>query len=228
MVTPPPVADPGEVIPVNKPLTWTSFDVVKKLKGIIKAKKIGHAGTLDPLVTGLLVICTGKKTKTIPMIQDAEKEYTGTFFLGATTPSFDKETEHDKEFPIDHITREMVDEAVSKLTGPIMQVPPMHSAVKKDGKRAYEIARKGETVELAAKPVIIKEFEITGYQLPEIHFRIVCTKGTYIRSLARDLGELLHNGAHLTALCRTRIGEYKLSEAFEIEELREKYKKEVL
>ena len=223
MVTPPPVGDLGEVIPVNKPLTWTSFDVVKKLKGIIKAKKIGHAGTLDPLATGLLVICTGKKTKTISLIQEAEKEYIGTFYLGATTPSFDKETEHDHVFPIGHITREMVDEAVSRLTGPIMQVPPMHSAVKKDGKRAYEIARKGETVELAAKPVVIKEFEITGFQLPEIHFRIVCTKGTYIRSLARDLGLLLNNGAYLTSLCRTRIGAYKLSEAFEIEDIRSKY-----
>ena len=161
--------------------------------------------------------------KTISLIQEAEKEYIGTFYLGATTPSFDKETEHDHVFPIGHITREMVDEAVSRLTGPIMQVPPMHSAVKKDGKRAYEIARKGETVELAAKPVVIKEFEITGFQLPEIHFRIVCTKGTYIRSLARDLGLLLNNGAYLTSLCRTRIGAYKLSEAFEIEDIRSKY-----
>lgn len=218
-----PIPDPGEVFLIDKPLTWTSFDVVKKMKGILKAKKIGHAGTLDPLATGLLVVCSGKKTKTIPVIQDAEKEYTGTFYIGATTPSFDKETEFDEEFDTKHITAEVLGVAVASLTGPLMQVPPMHSAVKFNGKRAYEIARKGETVELAAKPIIIKEFEITRFELPEVDFRIVCTKGTYIRSIARDLGKALNSGAHLTALCRTRIGSYKLIDAITIDDLRAKY-----
>ena len=217
------IPDPGEVFLIDKPLTWTSFDVVKKMKGILKSKKIGHAGTLDPLATGLLVVCTGKKTKTIPIIQDAEKEYTGTFYLGATTPSFDKETEFDQEFDTKHITVEVLENAVASLTGPLMQVPPMHSAVKFNGKRAYEMARKGETVELAAKPIIIKEFEITRFELPEVDFRIVCTKGTYIRSIARDLGKALHSGGHLTALCRTRIGSYKLIDAITIEDLKAKH-----
>ena len=192
------------------------------MKGILKAKKIGHAGTLDPLATGLLVVCSGKKTKTIPVIQDAEKEYTGTFYIGATTPSFDRETEFDQEFETKHITAEVLEDAVATLTGPLLQVPPMHSAVKFNGKRAYEMARKGETVELAAKPIIIKEFEITRFELPEIDFRIVCTKGTYIRSIARDLGKALNSGGHLTALCRTRIGSYKLIDAITIDELRAK------
>ena len=216
------IPDPGEVFLIDKPLTWTSFDVVKKMKGILKAKKIGHAGTLDPLATGLLVVCTCKKTKTIPIIQDAEKEYTGTIYIGATTPSFDKETEFDQEFETDHINLEVLNTAVKSLTGPLMQVPPMHSAVKLNGKRAYELARKGETVELAAKPIIIKEFEITRFKLPEVDFRIVCTKGTYIRSIARDLGKALHSGAHLTALCRTRIGSYTLKNAVTIDDLKAK------
>jgi tRNA pseudouridine55 synthase len=216
------IPDPGEVFLIDKPLTWTSFDVVKKMKGILKSKKIGHAGTLDPLATGLLVVCTGKKTKTIPIIQDAEKEYTGTIYIGATTPSFDKETEFDQEFETDHINFEVLNIAVKSLTGPLMQVPPMHSAVKLNGKRAYELARKGESVELAAKPIIIKEFEITRFELPEVDFRIVCTKGTYIRSIARDLGKALHSGAHLTALCRTRIGSYTLKNAVTIDDLKAK------
>jgi tRNA pseudouridine55 synthase len=216
------IPEPGEVFLIDKPLTWTSFDVVKKMKGILKAKKIGHAGTLDPLATGLLVVCTGKKTKTIPTIQEAEKEYTGTIYIGATTPSFDKETEFDQEFETDHINLAFLNTAVNSLTGPLMQVPPMHSAVKLNGKRAYELARKGETVELAAKPIIIKEFEIMRFELPEVDFRIVCTKGTYIRSIARDLGKALHSGAHLTALCRTRIGSYTLKNAVTIDDLKAK------
>jgi tRNA pseudouridine55 synthase len=216
------IPDPGEVFLIDKPLTWTSFDVVKKMKGILKSKKIGHAGTLDPLATGLLVVCTGKKTKTIPIIQDAEKEYTGTIYIGATTPSFDKETEFDQEFETDHVNLKVLNIAVKSLTGPLMQVPPMHSAVKLNGKRAYELARKGESVELAAKPIIIKEFEITRFELPEVDFRIVCTKGTYIRSIARDLGKALHSGAHLTALCRTRIGSYTLKNAVTIDDLKAK------
>ena len=207
----------GEVLLVNKPLTWTSTDVVRKLKGLLKAKKIGHAGTLDPLATGLLIICTGKKTKTIPFIQDEEKEYTGTFYLGATTPSFDKETEHDATFDVSGITKEQIMEAVDKLKGHQLQTPPMFSAVKVNGKRAYAMARKGETVELKSKPIEIKEFEISRIELPEIDFRIVCTKGTYIRSIARDLGGLLNNGAYLIKLVRTRIGQHMLTEASEIE-----------
>jgi tRNA pseudouridine55 synthase len=207
----------GEVLLVNKPLTWTSTDVVRKLKGILKVKKIGHAGTLDPLATGLLIICTGKKTKTIPFIQDEEKEYTGTFYLGATTPSFDKETEHDSTFDVSGITNEQIMEAVDKLKGHQLQTPPMFSAVKVNGKRAYAMARKGETVELKSKPIEIKEFEISRIELPEIDFRIVCTKGTYIRSIARDLGGLLNNGAYLIKLVRTRIGQHMLTEASEIE-----------
>jgi tRNA pseudouridine55 synthase len=221
----PPVSD-GEVILVNKPLTWTSTDVVRKLKGILKVKKIGHAGTLDPLASGLLIICTGKKTKTIPYIQDEEKEYTGTFYLGATTPSFDKETEHDSTFDISEISNEQILEAVEKLKGHQLQTPPMFSAVKVNGKRAYAIARQGETVELKSKPIEIKEFEISRIELPEIDFRIVCTKGTYIRSIARDLGVLLQNGAYLTKLVRTRIGPHLLSEASEIESFKLKINEE--
>ncbi len=210
----------GQVLLINKPLTWTSTDVVRKLKGILKVKKIGHAGTLDPLATGLLIICTGKKTKTIPFIQEEEKEYTGTFYLGATTPSFDKETEHDSTFDISCITPEQIINIVEKLKGPQMQTPPMFSAVKVNGKRAYTIARKGETVELKSKQIEIKEFEIVRIELPEIDFRIVCTKGTYIRSIARDLGLLLNNGAYLIKLCRTRIGQYVLTESSEIEDFK--------
>jgi len=221
----PPVSD-GEVILVNKPLTWTSTDVVRKLKGILKVKKIGHAGTLDPLATGLLIICTGKKTKTIPYIQDEEKEYTGTFYLGATTPSFDKETEHDSTFDISEISNEQILEAVEKLKGHQLQTPPMFSAVKVNGKRAYAMARQGETVELKSKPIEIKEFEISRIELPEIDFRIVCTKGTYIRSIARDLGVLLQNGAYLTKLVRTRIGPHLLTEASEIESFKFKIDEE--
>jgi len=221
----PSVSD-GEVILVNKPLTWTSTDVVRKLKGILKVKKIGHAGTLDPLATGLLIICTGKKTKTIPYIQDEEKEYTGTFYLGATTPSFDKETEHDSTFDISEISNEQILEAVEKLKGHQLQTPPMFSAVKVNGKRAYAMARQGETVELKSKPIEIKEFEISRIELPEIDFRIVCTKGTYIRSIARDLGVLLQNGAYLTKLVRTRIGPHLLTEASEIESFKFKIDEE--
>jgi tRNA pseudouridine55 synthase len=210
----------GQVLLLNKPLNWTSTDVVRKLKGILKVKKIGHAGTLDPLATGLLIICTGKKTKTIPFIQEEEKEYTGTFYLGATTPSFDKETEHDATFDISGITSEQIMNVVEKLKGPQMQTPPMYSAVKVNGKRAYAMARKGETVELKSKQIEIKEFEIIRIELPEIDFRIVCTKGTYIRSIARDLGLLLNNGAYLIKLCRTRIGQHLLTESSEIEDFK--------
>jgi tRNA pseudouridine55 synthase len=208
----------GEVFLVNKPLQWTSFDVVRKLKNILKAKKIGHAGTLDPLATGLLVVCTERKTKTIQFIQDAEKEYSGTFYLGATTPSFDLETEVDERFETGHITPELLQETLKNFIGEIEQVPPMHSAVKFNGERAYKIARRGDVAELRSKNISIKVFEITRFELPEIDFRIVCSKGTYIRSLARDLGLALGSGAHLTALSRDRIGDFLLSKARTIEQ----------
>jgi tRNA pseudouridine55 synthase len=215
----------GIVLLMNKPLEWTSFDVVKKVKWMIKAKKAGHAGTLDPLATGLLIICTEKKTKNISEIQDAEKEYTGTFYIGATTPSFDLETARDREFPIEHLKEEDVRKAFLKYTGNIDQIPPMHSAIKTGGQRAYKIARRGDHVELKSRPLFIKEFELTRCELPEVDFRIVCSKGTYIRALARDIGESLGVGAHLTALCRTRIGPYFLTDAFTIADLEAKYPK---
>ena len=210
------------VLLMNKPLTWTSFQLVKKVKWLIRAKKVGHAGTLDPLATGLLVICTGKKTKTIETIQAAEKEYTGTFYIGATTPSFDLETERDAEFDISHITEEKVREVFQQHIGEIMQVPPMHSAVKLNGQRAYKLARRGEMAELRAKPLVIKTFELTRYALPEVDFKVVCSKGTYIRALARDIGLALGAGAHLTALCRTRIGDYLLTDALTVADLEAK------
>jgi tRNA pseudouridine55 synthase len=220
----------GEVILINKPLTWTSFQVVNKLKYSIKnhsslsengkriQPKIGHAGTLDPLATGLLIVCTGKQTKNINLYQAREKEYTGTFFIGATTPCFDLEKPVDATFPTDHITDEMIQEATKQFTGTIMQIPPLFSAVKVDGKRAYDIARAGKTAEIKPKEISISVFEITRIALPEVDFRVVCSKGTYIRSLARDFGEALQSGAHLTALCRTRIGEYRLESAQTIEQ----------
>ncbi|CAN5641714.1 tRNA pseudouridine(55) synthase TruB [soil metagenome] len=212
------IPDEGMVILINKPYRWTSFDVVRKLKRLLNVKKVGHAGTLDPLATGLLVVCTGRKTKTIDQIQAAEKEYTGTFYIGASTPSFDLETAVDHQFDISAITHEMVSQATLKFIGTIDQVPPMHSAVKVDGKRAYTLARSGDTTTaLKAKQITIKEFELTRIALPEVDFRIVCSKGTYIRSIARDLGLELGVGGHLTALVRTRIGEYKLTDAQDIE-----------
>jgi tRNA pseudouridine55 synthase len=215
----------GVVFLMNKPLKWTSFDVVNKVRWLSKAKKVGHAGTLDPLATGLLILCTGKKTKTIEQIQAAEKEYTGTFFLGATTPSFDLETEIDQKFDISHITEADIRKAIQKFTGTIQQVPPMHSAIKLGGKRAYTAARSGQTMDLQPRELFIREFELTGCELPFIHFRVVCSKGTYIRSLARDLGKELGVGAYLYALCRTRIGDYSLSDAYTIEQVIEYYQK---
>jgi len=212
----------GEVLLIDKPLKWTSFDVVNKVRWLIKSKlkittKVGHAGTLDPLASGLLILCTGKLTKQINTYQDQEKEYTGTFYLGATTPSFDLETEVNEQFPIHSISEQNILEATSQFTGTIQQVPPLFSAKRILGERAYEKARRGETMEIQAREVTIKEFEITSIQLPEIHFRVVCTKGTYIRSLARDFGKALGNGAYLKALCRTRIGEFNLKNAMEMD-----------
>jgi tRNA pseudouridine55 synthase len=216
-----PIAELGQVILINKPLTWTSFDVVKKLKFALKVKKIGHAGTLDPLATGLLIICSGKKTKEIDSYQAQEKEYTGTLILGKTTPSIDLETEVNAEFPVEHITEQMVYDTTKKFLGEIEQVPPIFSAIKIDGKRAYKKARKGETeadVEIKSRKVTISVFEITGIQFPEVSFRIVCSKGTYIRSLVRDFGLALQSGAYMSSLCRTRIGDFKLEDASTIEE----------
>lgn len=220
----------GEVILIHKPLTWTSFQVVNKMKYLIKhhpsliadgkrvQPKIGHAGTLDPLATGLLIVCTGKQTKNIEQYQAQEKEYTGTFHIGATTACFDLEKEIDAHYPTEHITPELIQEATKKFIGKIQQTPPLYSAVKIDGKRAYDIARAGKTAEIKPKEIVITEFEITRIALPEVDFRVVCSKGTYIRSLARDFGEELKSGAHLTALCRTRIGNYLLKDAMSLEE----------
>ena len=209
---------PDQLILVNKPLRWTSFDVVHKLRRILKIKKIGHAGTLDPLATGLLIICTGKMTKQIDGYQAQEKEYSGTFTLGQTTPSFDLETEVSAAVSVGHLTSEQLEICRKKFIGTILQTPPLHSAIKIDGKRAYEFARKGVERELKSREVLISEFE-WKLELPIIHFRVVCSKGTYIRSLARDVGETLGVGAHLSSLCRTRIGNFKLEDAKTIEQI---------
>jgi tRNA pseudouridine55 synthase len=209
----------GRVLLFDKPYKWTSFDVVGKVRALLRHRlglkkvKIGHAGTLDPLATGLLIICTGKLTKSIARFQDMEKEYTGTFFLGKTTPSFDLETIPDQEFPYAHITREMAIGATGNLTGKIEQEPPLFSAKKIEGERAYEHARRGEDTRLKAKKVEVTVFEITRFELPEVDFRVVCSKGTYIRALARDFGRTLGSGAYLKTLCRVRIGEFGLQDA---------------
>ncbi|RYY10357.1 MAG: tRNA pseudouridine(55) synthase TruB, partial [Cytophagaceae bacterium] len=209
----------GVVLLLDKPLTWTSFDVVRKVKNTLRPRKIGHAGTLDPLATGLLILCTGKKTKEIDQIQAQEKEYEGTFRLGQTTPSFDLETPVDAEQPYAHLTEAEIQAAVATFLGKIEQIPPVFSAVKVDGKRAYELARKGEQAEIKSKTVEIKAFELTRIALPDLDFRIVCSKGTYIRSLARDLGAALGCGAHLTRLVRTRIGEHRLADAWTVADI---------
>ena len=209
----------GEVLLLNKPLTWTSFDVVRKVKNALRPRKIGHAGTLDPLATGLLVLCTGKKTKEIDQIQAQEKEYEGTFRLGQTTPSFDLETALDAEHPYQHLTAADLEAAAAAFVGEIEQTPPLFSAVKVEGKRAYELARSGQEAVIKPKTVTIKTFELTRVALPEVDFRVVCSKGTYIRSLARDLGAALNCGAHLTRLVRTRIGDYRLADAWTIEQV---------
>ncbi|MFM6953907.1 MAG: tRNA pseudouridine(55) synthase TruB, partial [Sphingobacteriaceae bacterium] len=202
----------GEMLLINKPLTWTSFDVVGKIRNTLKPLKlkVGHAGTLDPLATGLLIICTGKLTKKIDEFQAQEKEYTGTFTLGATTPSYDLETTVDEQFPTEHLTEKAIHGATAQFCGQIAQFPPPHSAIKMGGERIYLKARRGETVELKARHVEIRTFEITRIALPEVDFRVVCSKGTYIRSLAHDFGKALGSGAYLSALCRTRSGNYSL------------------
>lgn len=211
----------GQVLLINKPLEWTSFDVVQKLRNIIRIKKIGHAGTLDPLATGLLIICTGKFTKRINEFMAQEKEYTGTFTLGATTPTYDLESEPENLKPFDHLTEEEIRNATGKFTGEILQVPPAHSAIKVGGKRVYELARQGKEVKLEPRKVTIKEFEITKTELPVVYFRVVCSTGTYIRSLANDFGEALGCGAYMSSLCRTRIGEFLVKNAQTIEDIQE-------
>ena len=211
----------GELLLINKPYKWTSFDVVGKIRNSLKPLKlkVGHAGTLDPLATGLLIICTGKLTKQIDSFQAEEKEYTGTMILGASTPSFDMETEIDEQFSIENITEEDIYKATAPFKGDIEQYPPAHSAVKVNGERLYVKARLGEEVELRKRFVTVSEFEITRVQLPEIDFKIVCSKGTYIRSLVSDFGKQLNNGAYLAKLTRTRSGNFLLADAFEVADL---------
>jgi tRNA pseudouridine55 synthase len=217
----------GQVLLINKPLHWTSFDVIRKARDLIRIKKIGHAGTLDPLATGLLIVCTGKFTKKINEYMAQEKEYTGTFMLGATTPTYDLESTPENFKPIEHITGDDIQSATEKFIGEILQHPPAHSAIKVDGKRLYELARQGIDVKTEPRKVTIKEFEIVKIELPVIHFRVVCTTGTYIRSLAKDFGEALGCGAYLSSLCRTRIGEYSITNAMTIEAFEEKVKQEL-
>ena len=213
----------GQILLIDKPLTWTSFQAVNKLRWHIKQRfkikkiKVGHAGTLDPLATGLLIICTGKQTKEIHVYQGQIKEYTGTFTLGATTLSYDLETEVNETFTTEHITEDLLKETTKQFLGEIQQKPPIFSAIKKDGKRLYELARKGETTEIKSRTVNISEFEITNINLPKIDFRVVCSKGTYIRSLAYDFGKALNSGAHLSALRRTKIGDFSVDNANSIE-----------
>jgi tRNA pseudouridine55 synthase len=216
----------GEIFLIDKPFRWTSFDVVNNLRGFlhsrlgIKKMKIGHTGTLDPLATGLLILCTGRFTKQIEQFKDLDKEYTGTITLGATTPSFDLETEINFSFPCEHITEEAIHSVSISFTGTYDQIPPVYSAVKIDGKRAYEYARRDQKVIIKPKVISVSAFEVTGIRMPHVDFRIVCSKGTYIRALARDFGKALNCGAHITALCRTRIGQYHLIDAWELEELK--------
>lgn len=221
----------GEVLYFNKPLHWTSFQLVNKVKYAIlrteniKKLKVGHAGTLDPLATGVMIICTGKATKQIESFQYQTKEYIATLHLGATTPSFDLEHEIDEHFPTQHIDAAMVEECVQKFVGEIQQVPPVYSAVKVKGKRAFDYARQGEEIELKAKTLVIDEIEVLEFAMPVLKIRVVCSKGTYIRALARDIGLALGSGAHLTGLIRTRIGETTLEKCLEIDEFIEKIDK---
>lgn len=219
----------GQILLFDKPLEWTSFQLVNKVRWLIKRNfrikkiKVGHAGTLDPLASGLLILCTGKSTKLIESLQGQEKEYTGTFTIGATTPSYDMETEIDQTYPIDHLSEDKIREATNSFLGDIQQRPPVFSALKKDGKRLYEYARSGEEVEIPTRTVNISEFEITEIDLPRVHFKVVCSKGTYIRSLAHDFGRELESGAYLSSLRRTRIGDYKVENALTVDSFLNEY-----
>lgn len=228
-----PVTNPyqlGQMLLIDKPLGWSSFQVVNKIRWLIKQEygikkiKVGHAGTLDPLASGLLIICTGKETKNIHVYQAQEKEYTGTITLGATTPSYDLETEIDNRFPLNDITEELLLKTTVQFTGDIMQKPPIYSAIKKDGKRLYELARAGETTEIKERQVNVQAFELTQIKLPKVDFRIACSKGTYIRSMAHDYGKALNNGGHLSALRRTAIGNYRVESAISLEEFEADFK----
>lgn len=219
----------GQILLFDKPLEWTSFQLVNKVRWLIRRNfrikkiKVGHAGTLDPLASGLLILCTGKSTKLIESLQGQEKEYTGSFTLGATTPSYDMETEVDETFPVSHITSEEIQNATKAFLGDIQQRPPVFSALKKDGKRLYEYARNGEEIEIPTRQVNISKFEITKIELPKVHFRVVCSKGTYIRSLAHDFGKALGSGAYLSGLRRTRIGDYKVENALTVDSFTNEY-----
>ena len=211
----------GKVLLINKPLHWTSFDAVRKIRNLIRIKKVGHAGTLDPLASGLLIICTGKFTRKINEYMAKEKEYTGSFTIGATTPTYDLESEPEHFKSYGHLTSDEIKAATEQFKGEIMQVPPAHSAIKIQGKRVYELARAGKEVKLEPRRVVISEFDLTNIDLPVIQFRVVCTTGTYIRSLAQDFGQAIGCGAHLSSLCRTRIGEFRLEDSQTIEEFEE-------
>src|SRR6266446_8792025 len=212
------IYEEGRVLLINKPLYWTSFDAVRKIRNLIKIKKVGHAGTLDPLATGLLIICTGKYTKKITEYMAQEKEYTGSFELGATTPTYDHESKPENFQSLENISEENIYNATKKFIGEVMQIPPAHSAIKLEGKRVYELARKGKEVKLEPRKVFINEFIITKIDLPMVHFKVVCSTGTYIRSLANDFGKELGCGAYLGSLCRTRIGEFLLNHSMSIED----------
>ncbi len=217
----------GQVLLIDKPFKWTSFDIIRKVRDLTKIKKVGHAGTLDPLATGLLIVCTGKFTKRINEYMAQEKEYTGTITLGAVTATFDFESEPENLQPFSHIGEAAIREMTARFTGDILQVPPMHSAIKKDGKRLYEMARRGEHIDLEPRKLFIKEFEITQIALPVVSFRVVCSTGTYIRSLANDFGAALGCGGYLSKLCRTRIGAFKLEQALNIEALEKQVKQDL-
>jgi tRNA pseudouridine55 synthase len=223
----------GEILYINKPLHWTSFRLVKvvraKLRNMLNIKKlkVGHAGTLDPLATGVMIICTGRKTKEIERLQNTVKEYTATIRLGATTPSFDLETEVDTVYPVDHITEEMVRECLKEFVGEIEQIPPNFSACKVDGKRAYELARNSEVFELKPKLLVIDDIHLINYESPNLTISVSCSKGTYIRALARDIGTSLQSGGHLTSLVRTRVGEATLDECLQVEDLDDFFKKNI-
>lgn len=214
----------GRVLLIDKPYEWTSFDVVRKIRYLTKTKKVGHAGTLDPLATGLLIVCTGKFTKKINEYMAQEKEYTGSITLGAITPTYDLESEPQLLKSVDHLSADDLYNATAAFTGNILQTPPIHSAIKKDGKRVYELARRGEEVKLDPRPVTISEFSITKIELPAVHFKVVCSTGTYIRSLANDYGASLGVGGYLSSLCRTRIGEFRLEDAMSIQQFEEELK----
>jgi len=220
------IFEQGQVLLINKPLEWTSFDVVRRIRGMIKIKKVGHAGTLDPLATGLLILCTGKFTKRINEYMAQEKEYTGTFTLGATTPTYDLESEPQDFKDYSGVTEAQLQAITQQFTGEIMQVPPMHSAIKKNGVRVYELARRGETIELEPRKITIKSFEITAIEMPVLHFKVVCSTGTYIRSLANDVGVAAGCGAYMSSLCRTRIGALTLDKSMTMDDA-EKWIKEV-